>query len=102
MRAGRRPARALPSGRARGGGPAASAAAPPATEPVVSAAVADEHPAAGTPAVPAAPRKRDRPDDPRAERRRETDPLRVVPVLDGARGYALVMVVFYHCWIAAF
>lgn len=30
------------------------------------------------------------------------DPSRVVPVLDGARGYALVIVVVYHCWIAAF
>jgi peptidoglycan/LPS O-acetylase OafA/YrhL len=37
-----------------------------------------------------------------AMRRRETDPLRVVPCLDGARGYALIMVILYHCWIAAF
>jgi peptidoglycan/LPS O-acetylase OafA/YrhL len=35
-------------------------------------------------------------------RRRETDPLRAVPVLDGFRGYALIMVMLYHCWLAAF
>jgi len=28
------------------------------------------------------------------------DPLAVVPVLDAARGYALIMVIVYHCWIA--
>jgi peptidoglycan/LPS O-acetylase OafA/YrhL len=42
-----------------------------------------------------------RSDDPAAIRRRETDPLKVVPPLDGARGYALVLVVMHHCWIAA-
>jgi peptidoglycan/LPS O-acetylase OafA/YrhL len=90
-------------------GPAAPPDEPVGPDPLEGAALGpfpgepeELAPAPPQPETAAPPRRPDRPDDPRAERRRETDPLKVVPCLDGFRGYALIMVVFYHCWIAAF